>query len=718
MKLATKTMLSFIAVIVFQAGLTVSVLSYFVHQQNEEIAVDEMKKEASIVYDNYTTWKTRLWKNLITLKRNQVLADASKELYRETSASRTKSQLIDIANNTKELLITSGIDFIVVKTDKQLVIRNISNNKLMFSDLFVKLHRNDRSHPYLENMVLDGNLTLMGIINLGTDLDFPLNIYLIKVLNRQFVNKLSKNPQTKVFFYIGDRYILEEINDVQVGSVIPFAELNYSYNLLTDISFDNEKYYGIVEKVGKYAYALGYKNVFLATLMISEQYSPNIILIYKLIFTIFILGSLLALVLSWFLSFNITRPVKNLLSAMVRVKEGKFDIQIEGRYSSEIQELFLGFNEMASNLNLQKLTTDRYFDEITSLKDYNERIIDSISTGIISINNNFTVEKVNQGILETFKFEERDLLGKDIRKVALPIVDDDLLDNMNDIVAGNRSSHVVTKRLPPKSVFEIKLYHITTSDSKTGCVLMLNNISKKLELDERILQAEKLSSISMLSAGVAHEINNPLSSIMSNVQYLAEEEKDKDKSVSLNWIRQETRRIGDIVKRLLDFSATNHLGESDTNVNEEIRRVVDLVRFSLKQKVVIDLHLDETIPETPISSTEFKQIIINLLTNSVQACQEGGEVKVSTTTAGSGDTIKIVIQDSGIGMSEEVIPKIFDPFFTTKPTGVGTGLGLSVVYGIVKNHGGDIEVESEPEKGSVFTISVPVSIKEKIAAEN
>ncbi|MCG8336437.1 MAG: ATP-binding protein, partial [Proteobacteria bacterium] len=133
---------------------------------------------------------------------------------------------------------------------------------------------------------------------------------------------------------------------------------------------------------------------------------------------------------------------------------------------------------------------------------------------------------------------------------------------------------------------------------------------------------------------------------------------------------------------------------------------------------VIDLHLDETIPETPISSTEFKQIIINLLTNSVQACQEGGEVKVSTTTSGSGDTIKIVIQDSGIGMSEEVIPKIFDPFFTTKPTGVGTGLGLSVVYGIVKNHGGDIEVESEPEKGSVFTISVPVSIKEKIAAEN
>ena len=274
------------------------------------------------------------------------------------------------------------------------------------------------------------------------------------------------------------------------------------------------------------------------------------------------------------------------------------------------------------------------------------------------------------------------------------------------------------KRLPPKSVFELKLYHITTSDSKTGCVLMLNNISKKLELDERILQAEKLSSISMLSAGVAHEINNPLSSIMSNVQYLAEEEKDKDKSVSLNWIRQETRRIGDIVKRLLDFSATNHLAESDTNVNEEIRRVVDLVRFSLKQKVMIHLHLDETIPKTPISSTEFKQVIINLLTNSVQACQEGGEVHVTTSTAGNEDTIKIIIRDSGKGMSEEVIPKIFDPFFTTKPTGVGTGLGLSVVYGIVKNHGGDIEVESAPKKGSIFTISVPVSIKEEIVAEN
>ncbi len=711
MKLATKTMLSFIAVIVFQAGLTVSVLSYFVHQQNEEIALDEMKKEASVIYDNYATWKTRLWKNLITLKRNQVMADATRELYRETSESKTKSHLVDIANNTKELLITSGIDFVVVKTDKQLVIRSISNNKLMFSELFVKLHRDNRPHPYLENKVLDGNLTLMGIINLGSDLDFTLNVYLIKVLDRQFVNKLSDNPQTKVFFYISDRYILEEVNNIKLGSVIPFAELNHAYNLLTDISFANERYYGIVEKVGKYSYSLGYKNVFLATLMLSEQYSPNIILIYKLIFTIFILGSLLALMLSWFLSFNITRPVKNLLSAMVRVKEGKFDIQVKGRYSSELQELFLGFNEMASNLNRQKKTTDRYFDEIKSLKDYNERIIDSISTGIISINNSFIIEKVNQGILETFTLEEKDLLGRDIRNAELPIVDNDLLDQMNAIVSGKKSSHLVTKRLPPKSVFEIKLYHITTSDSKAGCVLMLNNISKKLELDERILQAEKLSSISMLSAGVAHEINNPLGSIMSNVQYLAEEEKDRDKSVSLNWIRQETRRIGDIVKRLLDFSATNHPGESDTNVNEEIRRVVDLVRFSLKQKVVIHLHLDETIPETPISSTEFKQVIINLLTNSVQACQDNGEVNVTTKSENNGKTINIIIRDSGKGMTGEVIPKIFDPFFTTKPTGVGTGLGLSVVYGIVKNHGGEIEVDSEPDKGSVFRISVPVSIR-------
>jgi nitrogen-specific signal transduction histidine kinase/HAMP domain-containing protein len=707
LKLATKTMLSFIAVIVFQAGLTISVLSYFVHKQNEEIVMDEMKKEASVVLDNYMAWKTQLWKNLITLKSSQVLADYTKRLYRETSEERMKTLLVDVVNNTKELLITSGIDFVVIKTDKQLVIRSISNSQLMFSNLFLKLDQKSLPYPYLENMVLDGNLTLTGIINLGTDLTFNMNIYLIKVIDQQFVNKLSKHRQAKLFFYIKDRYLQAEINEIRVGTVIPFERLSYAYNVLTNLTFDEVPFSGIVQRVGKYPYSLGNENVFLATMMPSERFSPNVILVYKLVFTVFILGSLLAFVLSWFLSINITRPVKNLLSAMTRVKEGKFDIQLGGRYSSEIQGLFSGFNEMAGNLNLQQQTTDRYFHEITSLKDYNERIINSISTGIITINKEFVVEKVNRGFLETFNLKESDLMGYDIRQVSLTVLDGEILDNMKAIIENSKRFHLSTKRLPPRTVFEIKLYHITTSHSMPGCVLLLNNISKKLELDERILQAEKLSSISMLSAGVAHEINNPLSSIMSNVQYLLEEETNPEKSAALNWIRQETRRIGDIVKRLLDFAASHLPGETDTNVNEEIRQVVDLIRFSVKQKIVIEHQLDDSIPRTKINQTEFKQVIINLLTNSVQACHDSGAILIRTSAAADKKSIRISIADTGEGMPGEIIPRIFDPFFTTKPTGIGTGLGLSVVYGIVKNHQGEIRVESSPGKGSTFIITIP-----------
>lgn len=706
MKLATKTMLLFIAVIVFQAGLTVSVLSYFFHQQNKEMTVAEMKKEARVVYDNYIAWKTRLWKNLITLKSNQALKRLTRLLYHEDQESDIKSILVDIANDTKELLITSGVDFVVVKTEEHLVIRSISDNKLMFSNLLFKFQGKSRPYPHLENIVLDGNLTLTGIINLGTELNFKMDIILIKVINQQFVNKLSSNPQAEVFFYIRNNYFQAEIEEVQVGSVITFNKLNHAHNILTDLVFGNKRFYGIVEKVATFPYSTGKEFVFLATMIPSETYSPSTILIYKLIFTVFILGALLALILSWFLSFNITRPVKNLLLAMNRVKEGKFDIQISGRYSSELQELSLGFNKMASNLNDQKQTTDRYLQEISSLKDYNERIIDSISTGIISLNNELKIEKVNRGFLEAFEKTEEELLGKHIRKTSLSFIDDDILDQITTIIQNRTGSFVINKRIPPKTVYEIKLYHVTSSHSEPGCVLFFNNISKKLELDERILQAEKLSSISMLSAGVAHEINNPLSSIMSNVQFLVEEEADEDKAASLNWIKQETRRIGDIIKRLLDFSSSNQSGDAETNVNEEIRRVVDLVKFSIKEKVVIDCQLDDTLPRTSINQTEFKQVIINLLNNSVQASGENGKIEIKTKQIGE-NKIQIAIKDSGDGMPEEMIPKIFDPFFTTKPTGVGTGLGLSVVYGIIKNHEGNIQVVSELGKGSTFVLTIP-----------
>ncbi len=579
MKLSTKTLFSFIGVILFQAGLTVSILSYFIYQQNQEVSVNAMKREARLVYNNYNSWKTRFWKNLITLKRNNILKRLSSQLSNETEVTKIIGHLATIIDNVKELLITSGVDFVVIKTDDRLMIRSVSGNKTVFVDLFARLPKVGKSYPYLENKVFDETLTLIGAINLAQEKHSEINVYLIKIIDRQFLTKLVSNADTEVFIYIDDVHASGEINQEKISRGINVNELNHFYNVLTDLTFNDVRYNGIVKKIGSLYHKSQSKRIFLGTLISTEGFSSSEAIIYNVIFSVFILGSILAIILSWFLSNNITHPVRNLLAAMNKIKSGRFDNPIRGKYSAEIQELFHGFNDMLRNLNRQKNRMDQYVHEISSLKDYNERIIDSISTSVLSINNHYCVEKVNQGFLSMFSVREKDILHQDIRDIKLGVFDHLLIDKIKQIVNKDRSSYIDNKRIGPKQIFEIKLYRIHTANSELGCVMLINDISKKLELEKKILQAEKLSSISMLSAGVAHEINNPLSSILANVQYLNEEEQNDEKISALRWIKQETARIGEIVKRLLDFASTNQSENQECDINAEILKIKNLIHF-------------------------------------------------------------------------------------------------------------------------------------------
>ncbi len=706
MRLSTKTLLSFIAVILFQAGLIISILSYFVHQQNNEISVKEMKKEANVVFENYNSWKAHLWKNLIALKNNQVLKVNTRQLTQEHDPKKIRSHLAYITNNIKDMLVMSGIDYVVVMTDKQLIGRGIGDYDVMFSNLIEKLQPHSKSYPYLKNRVLDSHLTLIGTVNLGGDISSDLYVHLIKVINRQFLDKLVTNLSTEVFFIIEDINFKLNKNDPDLSSIIPSSKLNRFYNVLTDLSIDQKNYSGIIKRTADVITFQGEKKMFLATLISGEHYAANTILIYHLIISVFVLGSILAIILSWFLSQNISNPIKDLLKAMKHIKNGKFGTQIKGNYGIEMEELFQGFNIMSKNLNRQKTTMESYLREITALKDYNEKIIDSMSTGILSINQQFIIEKVNSVFLDTFKIQDFELMDKDIRNLDFKWLDVQLYENIKWILTGKITSFTVTKRISPKKVFEIKLYPIYSSESPSACVLMLHNVSKKLELEEKILQAEKLSSISILSAGVAHEINNPLSSIMSHVEYLIEEESRTDELESLKWIQQETLRIGEIVKQLLNFARTNETVAKGTEVNQEILKIINLIQFSQK-RVHIQHALENDLPKTAINQNEFKQVIINLLINAIQACGQQGEITIKTSRGSNPKSINIVIEDNGKGIAEEIMPNIFDPFFTTKQLKECTGLGLSVVYGIVTNNHGDIDVESISGKGAVFKISLP-----------
>jgi two-component system NtrC family sensor kinase len=255
----------------------------------------------------------------------------------------------------------------------------------------------------------------------------------------------------------------------------------------------------------------------------------------------------------------------------------------------------------------------------------------------------------------------------------------------------------------------------------------------------QLIQSARLAAIGELAAGVAHEINNPLTGIMGFTRLLLQEvDDDAPIKEDLQIIDREAARTKDIVRGLLDFASQRETRLEPADVNEIVRSTVTLIRHQAKgARVTIKESYDENLPLISLDAEQIKQVFLNIVTNAVQAMPEGGELEVVTAylhqaqspkpvssrtrrgvegqspklTEGMDgiDCVAVEFHDSGTGISVENLPRIFDPFFTTKEVAQGTGLGLSISHGIVERHGGRIEVESEVGQGSTFTVMLPVA---------
>lgn len=229
---------------------------------------------------------------------------------------------------------------------------------------------------------------------------------------------------------------------------------------------------------------------------------------------------------------------------------------------------------------------------------------------------------------------------------------------------------------------------------------------------EQLLQSEKLASIGQLAAGVAHEINNPMGVILGFAQGILRTLPEDDRlRKPLTTVEKESLRCKRIVQNLLDFARHSEPTFQPTNVNELIDASCDLVEHQTSlQNVKLVKGYDPALPSIMADANQLQQVFINTMLNAYQAMPNGGTLHIITRMAGS--ELQIVFTDTGMGIPPENIQHIFDPFFTTKEVGEGTGLGLSVSYGIIKAHGGNIEVESQMGKGSTFVIKLPLNQSE------
>jgi len=300
----------------------------------------------------------------------------------------------------------------------------------------------------------------------------------------------------------------------------------------------------------------------------------------------------------------------------------------------------------------------------------------------------------------------------------------ELLDATKKVAGGDLAHRVQIKSRDEIGQLARSFNHMTMELQKaTENYLMLNRTledkvrekSRKLkEAQEQLIQSEKLTSLGKMAAGVAHEINNPLTSILINTHLIAEKLKDDGRfQKNLNLIIDETTRCSEIVKGLLEFSRQTPPKKTPADINEVIEKTLLLLRSQLLvHNVKVAKDLDGDLPKIMIDINKIEQVFTNIVLNAIEAMPDGGMLFVSSRISADSRFVEIEFRDEGVGIPKENINRIFDPFFTTKGT-KGTGLGLSVSYGIVQQHRGTIDVQSELGKGTSVTIHLPINEAKK-----
>jgi PAS domain S-box-containing protein len=354
--------------------------------------------------------------------------------------------------------------------------------------------------------------------------------------------------------------------------------------------------------------------------------------------------------------------------------------------------------------------------ELKLLKEFNESIIESINVGLLAVDLEGRVTRLNSALEEILDISRAQAVGKRVED----LFSEDFTDTLRQVLGNDRwrlreirniyKIHTATFVGHPL-VLNIAIAPLQDSQEQTGALVVLEDVTSRVRLEEQLQQREKLSSIGLLAAGVAHEVNTPLTGVSSYTQMLLGMLSENDpKHALLLKVRRQAERATNIVNNLLNFSRTGDATEfSELDVSRVLDDTLQLLEPQLRgNQIEIVRGYD---PESPLvigNSGKLQQVFTNLLLNARDALPAGGSIRISTIPSDD-HSLMIEVSDSGTGIAPEDVAKIYDPFYTTKGVGRGTGLGLAVSYGIVQEHSGHISVESTPGHGTIFRITLPTA---------
>jgi two-component system, NtrC family, sensor kinase len=349
--------------------------------------------------------------------------------------------------------------------------------------------------------------------------------------------------------------------------------------------------------------------------------------------------------------------------------------------------------------------------EFERLKEFNENIVESINVGIFAIDLNDRIESWNAQMEAMYAFSRAEAIGRELRSV-FPLEFIEALEGFR----GDPGVHHLYKFRLTTRAGELRTTNIAIAPLLSrdfvpvGRIVLVDDITERVTLETQLAQADKLSSIGLLAAGVAHEINTPLAVISSYAQMLAKQLRgDARLGPVLDKITQQSFRAAEIANGLLNFSRTSTTEFRSTDLNQVVRDTLSLLEHQFKTaQIVVDLDLVDELPPIHGNPGKLQQVFLNLLLNAKDAMPGGGRLRITTLVNGH---VEAVISDSGSGIAPENLKRIYDPFFTTKNMPGdrrGTGLGLSVSYGIIQEHAGKIHVESAIGAGTTFHLEFPL----------
>ncbi len=429
----------------------------------------------------------------------------------------------------------------------------------------------------------------------------------------------------------------------------------------------------------------------------------------------------LAFLMAYFVSRTISRPIKQLSEGALALSKGDLSYQVSVRSEDEVGNLAKIFLEMrrrlgqtleevqqrAKTIAEKNVALDQSLAEISRMRDFTEDILRSIDGGVITFDLAGQVTKVNQAARRVLRFSE-EIQETDIEKY-IPAAITEVVETVLRTGQTVEHTEMEVERTEAEQVpIDLSVSLLQSQDHTIGAVATFYDLSQVRSLKEQIRRQEHLAALGTLSAGIAHEIRNPLGIIKGSAEILRKRFGHLKEEEGLSeFIIEEVGRLSAVVTDFLDFARPKQPHFVPEDLNQVLRRSLQLANLAQSHpQIKVVLSLEPHLPTVEIDPEQCQQAFLNLILNAAQAMPEGGHLSLCSRHLPESGEVEVEITDSGPGIDSEIKPHIFNPFFTTKDS--GTGLGLSIVHRIVENHKAQISVLSTPGEGSTFRIRFPV----------